>query len=103
MTNKMRRVFDIENHAPYRKVFKNNLPPVFFQTEFINVPNDLNTKTLTTDNAVQEVLSFNAKTFTFARPMFTKEDNYSIYNRFIQSVVESNSGKERGKLDAFPM
>ena len=98
---KLMRVFDIETHAPYRKLFKPPLKPQFLQTEFINLTNDLDTVNL--DDETQKVLSNCSKTFTFIRPMFTKDDIYSIYNRFIQSVIESNTGVERGKLEAFPM
>ena len=97
--NKLMSVFDIEKHAPYKKMFKPRLPPQFFQSEFIDLPNDLDPQNL--DDETQELLSVSSKTFTFIRPMFTKEDIYSIYNRFIQSVVESNKNVQRGQLDTF--
>lgn len=96
---KLMRVFDIDVHAPYKKLFK---PAAFSLTEFNDLPNDFDTRNL--DDESQELLSLTSKTFTFIRPMFTKKDIYSIYNRFIQSVVESNTpGVERGKLEAFPI
>ncbi len=91
--------FDVERHAPYVKLFRQNLSNQFIQSEFYNLPQNFDIRDW--DDDLQPILQQCAKTLTMARPMFTKQDISSIIQRLIQSIVENDTNVQRGALESY--
>ena len=89
----LQNMFEVEQHPPYLKEYKNNISPAVLQKEFPNLPPG--------DAISQDVLEQYAVNLTFARPMFTQDDVQSIFQRFIQSNIETVRRVPRGTLQSY--